>query len=82
MSNPEHFRRRATAYRQLAQESLNEEIAGDMFEIAKMFNSMADDLTLLWQTPEKHQPRVSWISEIFAGMHLERPRPLGNLSQP
>ena len=40
----EHFRGRASAYRQLATASEDEKISGDMHEIACLFDRMADDL--------------------------------------
>lgn len=49
MLSPEHFRSRAAEYRQLAEGSQDERRAGDLFEIAEMFKSMADDLTLMRQ---------------------------------
>jgi hypothetical protein len=44
MSSVEYFRARASAYRQLANASKDERVSGDMYEIACMFNHMADDL--------------------------------------
>ena len=40
----EHFRARASAYRELANASEGENISGDMHEIACLFDRMADDL--------------------------------------
>lgn len=56
MSNPEHFRSRAALYRQLAQNAKEERRAGDMFEIANLFTSMADELTLRMR-PKPQQPK-------------------------
>jgi len=47
MTNPDHFRGRAKAYRQLAAESEDETRQGDFLEIAGMFSAMADDLSAL-----------------------------------
>ena len=67
MTNPEHFRSRAAAYRRLALASLDERCAGDLFEIASLFNSMADDLTFLIRPSRPpSQPQASAISAILA----------------
>ena len=68
MSNLEHFRSRAAEYRRLAQDSRDERRAGDLFEIANLFDSMAAHPTFL----TKHalfppQSRILGISAIFAG---------------
>src|ERR1700730_1550984 len=44
MSSVEYFRARASAYRQLANASKVERVSGDLYELACMFNRMADDL--------------------------------------
>lgn len=59
MSNPEHFRSRADAYRRFAHDSRDEVHAGDMFEIANLFNSMADDLARLRQPTPMRVLRTS-----------------------
>ena len=63
MSHPRHFRSRAAAYRQLARESRNEHHAGDMFEIANLFDSIANDLALLLSP---RIPRIAGISGLLA----------------
>lgn len=76
MSNPEHFDSRAAAYRQLALNSSDPRLAGDMFEIASMFGSMANDLRLLRQARPKCQTHGTRILARLAWLRLERPHPL------
>lgn len=76
MSCPEHFDSRAAAYRQLAQNSSDPRLAGDMFEIASMFSSMAIDLRLLRQTSPKPQLHSSWNWARLGRLRRERHLPL------
>jgi hypothetical protein len=76
MSCPEHFDNRAAAYRQLAQNSSDPRFAGDMFEIASMFSSMAIDLRLLTQTPPKRERHRSWTWARRGWLRVERQLPL------
>ena len=57
MANSDHFRSRAVAYRQLAVDSKNERTEGDMFEIANMFNCMAEKLLALELPRVREQAR-------------------------
>jgi hypothetical protein len=81
MSNPEHFRSRAAAYRQIAQNSLDERTAGDMFEIANHFNSMADALTRLGPAPKKRQSQVCRALAFLEEIRLECSYLLAAVSQ-
>jgi hypothetical protein len=47
MTNPDFFCQRAASYRQLAQDSEDQDRAGDLFEVAALFDAMAADLDLL-----------------------------------
>lgn len=76
MSCPEHFDSRAAAYRQLAQDSTDPRLAEDMFEIASMFSSMANDLRLLRQTSPKRQLHSSWNWARLGPVRSERHLPL------
>ena len=46
MPFPENFRSRASEYRRIAQNSQDQKRAGEVFEIAHLFDSMADNLRL------------------------------------
>jgi hypothetical protein len=62
MPNPDHFQNRATAYRQAAEDSNDEWIRGNMFEISSLFSAMADDLSRrieLQKIKQDIEPRVS-----------------------
>jgi hypothetical protein len=64
MSNPQYFRSRAAEYRQLAKNSQNEIRAGNLFEVANLFNCMADDLIRLEQL-SCERARVIPIFQLF-----------------
>jgi hypothetical protein len=60
MSNPVYFRQRATAYKQLALVAGDGSRAEGLFDVANMFNRMADDLRALQslRPPERLKPRL------------------------
>jgi len=73
MSSPEHFDGCAAAYRQLAQNSPDERSPGDMFEIAGLFSSMANDLRLLRQAHTKPHACADRHLMRFSGVRLKSP---------
>jgi hypothetical protein len=81
MSNPEHFRGRADVYLQLALDCTDERNAETLFDIASMFNSMANELTLLRRV--QCQPSALTHHNSFALKWLCRALPyrLGGLLQ-
>jgi hypothetical protein len=69
MSYVDYFRSRASAYRQLANESEDEKISGDMYEIASMFSRMADDLRDRELVPIRNPARSHLFEELRGWLH-------------
>lgn len=70
MSNPKHFRNRASVYRQLAVDAKDERTASELFATANLFDSMADDLALPMRaapSPLQSQDLVilAWIGKML-----------------
>jgi hypothetical protein len=68
MSHVDHFRSRVSAYRKLANESKDEETAGDMYEIANLFNRMADDLSARELGSDRIQERSDFLLTHRSGL--------------
>ncbi|HTQ12696.1 MAG TPA: hypothetical protein VMH86_02380 [Rhizomicrobium sp.] len=65
MSNPRYFRSRAAEYRRLALDCADEQQAGNLFEIAGMFDSMAADMTSRPKAVAWPEPGASRVSALL-----------------